>query len=99
MNERPASSSALRLAADSMPASATTTMSLIWWRFWKAVMTGISVLVSALLPSKTCTSSGNPSRATSRPTVICGSTLRSLLIPTLRRSSSFSASKYKVVKS
>ena len=60
------------MAAESMPASATTTMSLIWWRCWKAVMTGISVFVSALLPSNTWISSGNPSRAANKPTVICG---------------------------
>ena len=37
---------------------------------------------SALFPSKQCTSSGNPPGSTSSPTWICGSTRRSLLIPT-----------------
>src|SRR5699024_9815244 len=68
MNDSPASSRALRFAAESMPASATTTVALTWWRCWKALVTGMSVLVSALLPSNTWRSSRNPSRATSRPT-------------------------------
>lgn len=42
---------------------------------------------------------GNPPWSTRRPTRICGSTRRSLLIPTLRSLSSRSASKYKVVQS
>ena len=61
--------------------------------------TGIKVRVSALFPSKQCTANGNPVASTRSPTRICGSTRRSLLMPTLRRSSSFSASKYKVVQS
>ena len=59
-------------------------------------MIGTIVDVSALLPSKQPISSGNPLRSTSSPTTIWGSTRRSLEYPTLRRSSSFSASKYKV---
>ena len=58
MKENRASSSALRLAAESMPASATTTMSVIPCRSSKDCRTGMSVLVSALLPSKPCTSRG-----------------------------------------
>src|SRR5450756_3190108 len=60
MKENPASSRALRFAAESIPASATTTMSVTPWRAWNAVSTGIRVVVSALLPSNRCTSSGNP---------------------------------------
>ncbi len=62
-------------------------------------MTGSSVSVSALDPSKQPISSGKPCRSTSSPTTTCGSTRRSLEYPTLRRSSSFSASKYNVVTS
>lgn len=99
MNENPASSSALRLAAESIPASATTTMSDTSWRSWNPRRTGSRVVVSALLPSEQHTSSGNPDGSTSSPTWICGSTRRSLLIPTRRSVSSFSASKCSVVTS
>ena len=57
------------------------------------------VLVSALLPSNRCTASGNPARSVSSPTVTCGSTRRSLDMPTLRSSSSRWVSKYSVVTS
>ncbi|AYA23518.1 hypothetical protein C6369_002560 [Rhodococcus rhodochrous] len=57
------------------------------------------VVVSAVLPSKHPISNGNPVRSTSRPTTIWGSTRRSFEYPTLRRSSSFSASKNRVVTS
>ena len=101
MKENPASSSAFRFAADNIPASATTT------RFRpvtsnlpaNASSTGKNVLVSALFPSKQWIASGNPVVVTSKPTRICGSTRRSLLIPTLRRSSSCSASNHNVVQS
>jgi len=43
--------------------------------------------------------SGNPDGSTRSPTWICGSARRSLLIPTLRSASSFSASKCSVVTS
>ena len=99
MKENPASSTALRFAADSIPASATTTMSCTPCRSWKACRTGMRVRVSALFPSKQCTSSGKPAASTSSPIWICGSTRRSLLIPTLRSWSSFSISKYNVVQS
>lgn len=98
MKENPASSRAFRLVADSIPASATTTMSVTPRRAVNASSTGIRVLVSALFPSNTCISKGNPPGSTSRPTWICGSTRCSLLIPTLRRSSC-SLSKCNVVTS
>ena len=99
MNRSPASSIAVRFVFESIPASATTTMSATWLRSWKAVTTGMMVWVSGWLPSKQAISNGKPVRSTNSPTTICGSTLRSLLKPTLRRSSSFSASKYSVVTS
>src|SRR5450756_533412 len=80
MKENPASSNAPRLAAESIPASATTTMSVTPWRAWNAVSTGMRVVVSALLPSNRCTSRGNPPGSTSRETWTCGSTRCSLLI-------------------
>src|SRR4051794_33221627 len=83
MNPNPASSRASRFAADNMPASATTITSLTWWRSAKPVRTGTRVLVSALFPSNTCTSSGNPEAVVSRPTVTWGSTRRWLAHPDL----------------
>ena len=41
-------------------------------------MTGSMVAVSALLPSKASTASGNPAASVKRPQVICGSSRRSL---------------------
>jgi hypothetical protein len=58
MNRRFASSSSRRLPAESMPASATTTMSAKPWRAWNCLMIGTMVAVSALLPSKQPISSG-----------------------------------------
>src|SRR4051794_37623944 len=78
MNRRSASSSSLRLVADSIPASATTTMSAMLCRAWNCLMIGRIVRVSALLPSKQPISSGNPRRSTRSPTTTCGSTRRSL---------------------
>jgi hypothetical protein len=78
MNRSCASSKAVRFAADSIPASATTTMSATPWRAWKSLMTGTIVVVSAVLPSKQPISNGNPDRSTSSPTTTCGSTRRSL---------------------
>src|SRR5271169_7042421 len=52
MNPNPASSSAFRFAAESIPASATTTISRTPWRCANALSTGIRVVVSALLPSE-----------------------------------------------
>ena len=60
MNDSPAASSSLRFAADSMPASAATTIGM--WRSWRwanAVMIG-TMVVSAVLPSKQPISNGNP---------------------------------------
>ena len=99
MNRYPASSRAFRFDADSIPASAITTRSRMPWRVLNPSITGTIVVVSALFPSNRAISSGNPSAVTSRPTVICGSTRRCFDIPTLRRESSFSASKYSVVRS
>src|SRR5262249_52684415 len=48
MNPNPASSSAFRFAAESIPASATTIMSRTPWRCANALSTGIRVVVSAL---------------------------------------------------
>jgi hypothetical protein len=45
MKENPASSTALRFAAESIPASATTTMSCSPCRSWKACRTGMRVRV------------------------------------------------------
>ena len=72
MNPNPASSKAVRLVAESMPASAATTIgvSVRSWRAAKAVMTGTNVVVSAVLPSKQPICKGNPVRSTSRPTTI-----------------------------
>ena len=78
MNRNPASSSSFRLLADSIPASATTTMPSMLCRAWNCRMIGIIVVVSALLPSQQPISNGNPPRSTSSPTTICGSTRRSL---------------------
>ena len=90
----PASSRAARFAADSIPVSATTTTSCAWWRSRKVFNSGTRVVVSALLPSNRRTSRGSPEASHSSPTVACGSTRRSLLIPTWRRESSRSASPY-----
>ena len=50
-------------------------------------MTGSMVLVSARLPSKARTMSGNPSWPVSSPIVICGSSRRSLENPGSRNPS------------
>jgi hypothetical protein len=78
MNRNPAASSSARLPAESIPASATTTMSATACLAWNWLMIGRIVVVSALFPSKQPTSSGNPARSTSSPTTTCGSTRRSL---------------------
>ncbi|VBA44529.1 hypothetical protein LAUMK191_05695 [Mycobacterium attenuatum] len=72
MKPNPASSRAVRLAAESMPASAATTIGVAVrsWRSAKAVMIGTNVVVSAVLPSKHPISKGNPVRSTSSPTTI-----------------------------
>lgn len=78
MKPTPASSRAARLAADSMPASATTTRCSIPAERTNSRTTGTMVVVSALSPSQQPIRRGKPPRSTSRPTMICGSTLRSL---------------------
>src|SRR5665647_730002 len=80
MKENPASSRALRFAAESIPASATTTRSVTSCRLPNALSTGISVVASALYPSNRCISRGNPPGSTRSPTCTCGSTRCSLLI-------------------
>ena len=47
------------------------------------------VLVSALLPSKAVTFSGNPWASVSSPMVICGSKRRSLLLCRTRHNSNY----------
>ena len=78
MKPTPASSSAFRLAAESMPASATTTRgsTLAAWR--NCSTTPTIVVVSARLPSQQPILRGKPDRSTSSPTMIWGSTLLSL---------------------
>jgi hypothetical protein len=51
MNKNPASSIAFKLLADSIPASATTTIPVTACRSLKARRTGSRVVVSAVLPS------------------------------------------------
>ena len=48
------------------------------WAAWKASTMGMIVVVSALFPSQYPTWRGKPARSTSSPTMIWGSTLRSL---------------------
>ena len=59
---QPSSSRASRLAAESIPASAATTIGVPsrLWRAGKLVMIGTIVVVSAVLPSKQPISKGNP---------------------------------------
>jgi hypothetical protein len=78
MNESPETCSAIWLASEIIPASATTVTSVNWWAVLNALMTGSMVAVSALVPSKASTASGKPVASVSRPMVICGSSLRSL---------------------
>ena len=96
MNDSPAASIWFRFASDTIPASATTVTSGSWWAAMTPSMTGIMVVVSALLPSNAETISGNPAASVSSPTVICGSSRRSLENPGSRNPSPASVSKYKV---
>jgi hypothetical protein len=95
-NDNPAACSAIWLASEIIPASATTVTSVRWWAVLNALMTGSMVAVSALLPSKACTVSGNPEASVSRPKVIRGSRRRSLENPDSRNPSPASISKYSV---
>ena len=61
-----------------------------------AWITGSMVLVSALVPSKALTISGNPEASVSRPMVICGSSRRSLENPLSRNPSPASVWKCSV---
>ena len=96
MNDSPAASIARLLLSETMPASATTVTSASWWAVMNAAIVGSMVVVSARLPSKACTISGNPVASVSRPMVICGSRRRSLENPGSRNPSPASVSKYKV---
>ena len=60
MNRSLASSRAVRLAAESMPASATMMRSSMPWAAWKASAMGMIVVVSALFPSQQPTWRGKP---------------------------------------
>jgi hypothetical protein len=99
MNDSPAASIARMFASETIPASATTTTSASPWAAMNALTVGIIVRVSALLPSNALTISGNPAASVSSPTVICGSSLRSLENPGSRNPSPVSVWKYKVVTS
>jgi hypothetical protein len=88
--------SATWLASEIMPASATTVTSVSWWAILNVLITGSMVAVSARLPSKASTVSGNPNVSVSKPKVICGSSLRSLENPGSRNPSPASVSKYSV---
>jgi hypothetical protein len=99
MNDSPASSSARLFASETIPASATTVTSGRPCASRKAFRTGTMVVVSARLPSNACTISGNPEASVSSPTVICGSSRRSLENPGSRNPSAVSVSKYSVVTS
>lgn len=96
MSDNPAASIACWLAAEIMPASATTVTSLSWWAFMNARIVGSIVVVSAVLPSNALTINGNPVASVSRPTVICGASRRSLDNPGSRNPSPVSVSKYSV---
>ena len=99
MNDNPAAVMAFWLASEIIPASATTVTSVSWWAVLKASMTGSIVSVSGSLPLNAPTASGKPVASVSSPTVICGSSLRSLENPDSRNPSPASVSKYSVVTS
>ena len=60
MNDRPAASMAFWFASEIIPASATMVTSGSWWTATNFLMDGSIVFVSAILPSKACTISGEP---------------------------------------
>jgi hypothetical protein len=70
MNDNPASSIALWLAAEIMPASATTVTSASRWASIKDRIVGTMVRVAARLPSNASTISGNPAASVNSPMVI-----------------------------
>src|ERR1022692_3862151 len=67
MKANPASSSAFRFDAESIPASATTTMSRTPWRCANALSTGIRVVVSAALPLEQVDLEREPARVHQEP--------------------------------
>jgi hypothetical protein len=96
MNDSLAASIAFMFASEIVPASATTVTSGRLRAAMNFSMTGSIVLVSALLPSKARTMSGNPSCPVSRPIVIWGSSRRSLENPDSRNPSPLPVLKYSV---
>lgn len=70
MNDNPEAFSAIWLASEIMPASATTMTSVRLWAALNALITGSMVAVSALLPSNASTANGNPDASVSSPMVI-----------------------------
>ena len=97
MNRRPVPDGARRLPSDSMPASAVTVTSGSRCAAWSAWIDGMIVVVSALLPSKTSTISGNPRASVNKPTAIRDTSHRCLLYPGSRNPSPASVSKQSVV--
>ena len=87
MNPSPAASISRLFVSESIPASATTVMSISRCAAMNAFSVGSIVAVSALLPSNASTASGKPVASVSRPMVICGSSRRSLLNPGSRNPS------------
>ena len=83
MNDNPAASMACWLAAEIMPASATTVTSASWWASMNARMVGSIVVVSPRLPSNALTINGNPLASVSSPIVLYGSRRRSFGEPGL----------------
>ena len=96
MNPSPTASISRLLLSDSIPASATTVMSVSRCAAMNAVNVGTMVAVSALLPSNASTANGKPAASVSSPMVICGSRRRSLENPGSRNPSPVSVSKYRV---
>src|SRR5665648_77796 len=67
MKENPASSNAFRLPADSIPASATTTMSVTPCRSWNARSTGTRVVALGLVPLEQVDLQREPARVDQQP--------------------------------
>ncbi len=67
MKANPASCRSFRFAAESIPASATTTMSVMPCRAWNAASTGIKVLVSSSIALEQVDFQGEPARVDQQP--------------------------------
>ena len=76
MKDRPWASMARMFASQIIPESATMVTSSRPWAAMNFLRVGTMVVLSALLPSKALTLSGNPGASVSRPMVICGSRRR-----------------------